>query len=530
MKKKALSYEGHISPELKSYQKDQKKFASRDFDLSSLKELTKSIINSNIVYIGDFHSFDQSSRNLTRLLRGNKTIKQKITLGVEIVHEVNQEIIDQYLNRYITELEFLESINYHESWRFPWNHYKKFFDLAREEGHKIIALNSEGTLSQRDEKAAKLIYDYQQNNPEDIIVVLFGEYHIAPDKLPARVSKISNDKLTQTIIHQNIDEVYWKMAYDNIESKNQIVKFDDDEYSLQTSAPWIKYESMIYWYENILEDPDFDIHEYMIETGRMLFNSSVVDNFLYICEKISSSLKLNISNEQLEDFNLYDHQKLEIVLDKIQKVKKPTIVNFYTRLLKKSRPFRLPQSNSYYCSSYSMNRISFLAGVHIQNILLTNKDSNYEKVLLGKNQVNKFTFLFYQCMMAYFSSKLINPYRKCDLYLDMEANLKNRYTPKAKRENIGLALEIINNRIKDPQPLKEILRNVPLKQSYAASKALGYFLGDVLYSEFYKKGHEEFVSILNILLTPDYEEKNFMKLVDTLFKDVEYKKCRKRFF
>ncbi len=529
MKKKALSYEGHVSPELKSYQKAQKKFACREFSSSSLKELTNSIIESNIVYIGDFHSFDQSSRNLDRLLRTNKDSKKKIALGVEVVNESNQHIINQYLNRYITELELLESINYHESWRFPWNHYKKFFDLAREEGHQVMALNSEGSLLERDAKAAKLISDFHVKNPDTILVVLFGEYHIIPDKLPAEVKKLRPD-VKQTIIHQNLDEVYWKLATENSESSNQVVKFDKREFALQTSAPWIKYESMIYWYENILEDPEFDIHEYMIETGCMLFNSSVIDNFLYICEKISKSLNLDIPSYELEDFNLYDHQKLDRVLERIREVKKPTIVNFYTRLLKKSRPFRLPQSNSYYCSSYSMNRISFLAGVHIQNILLSEKSEDYENVLLRKDQVNKFLFLLYQCMMAYFSSKLINPYRKCDLFIDMEKNLKNRYTPKAKRENLGLSLEIIKHKSKDQGPLKELLRSIPLKRLYACAKGLGYFMGDVLYTNYYKKSDPNFSKILEILLTPDFGEENYYKLHKLIFKNDELENYKKRFF
>ena len=28
---------------------------------------------------------------------------------------------------------------------------------------------------------------------------------------------------------------------------------------------------MIYWYENLCDDPDFDIHEYIIENGKKIF-------------------------------------------------------------------------------------------------------------------------------------------------------------------------------------------------------------------------------------------------------------------
>lgn len=533
MKKKALSYECEVSKELISYQIDQKKYSHRKFDISHFNELLESINQSHIVYLGDFHSFDQSSRNLERLMRVISKKDTNFTIGVEVVHIENQFIIDQYLAGHLTELEFLEEINYHESWRFPWFHYKKFFDIAKENNLKILALNSSGNLEERDQKAAEILAKYYKENPQSKILVLFGEYHIMPNKLPLRVEKIIDIKdssLKQLIIHQNLDEVYWKSIKEDSHVQNQIIKFNEFEFSLQTSAPWIKYESMIYWYENLCDDPEFDIHEYIIESKHVSFNSGVIDNFHYICQKIHHALNLNLSEDDLEDFNLYDHQKLEYVMDRLNEIDKVTLKSFYTRLVKKGRNFRFPYANNYYCSSYSMNRLSFLAGIHIQSLVLKSKDSNYEDVLLDRDQVSKFMYLLNQCMVAYFSSKLINPYRKCDMYQDLSISLNSSKTPEKAKTKLKLSIDLLECRSNDHITLKDLLKGVPLNSLYASAKTVGYLLGDLLYENFYKVNSEDFQGILEILYSPEYKEEQFKKLIKTVLPKETYKDLKKRFF
>ena len=53
--------------------------------------------------------------------------------------------------------------------------------------------------------------------------------------------------------------------------KQGIVSFSQNEFCIVSAPPWVKYESMVYWYENLCDDPDFDIHEYIIENGKKIF-------------------------------------------------------------------------------------------------------------------------------------------------------------------------------------------------------------------------------------------------------------------
>ena len=97
----------YIPEELKEYQKGVKEYEKRPFSVVTTDELFDSIEKSKVIYLGDFHTFDQSSKNLERLLKTFFTKTNEIALGVEFVHQKHQSYINNYLNNNITEREFL---------------------------------------------------------------------------------------------------------------------------------------------------------------------------------------------------------------------------------------------------------------------------------------------------------------------------------------------------------------------------------------------------------------------------------------
>jgi len=526
LKNKANNLEGKPSPSLLTYQKDQHKSALRKFSDSTMKELFSSIEDSDIIYLGDFHTFDQSTRNLERLIRILTSKQNDFAIGLEFVHSNNQKYIDYYINNHITELEFLESINYTESWRFPWTYYKKFFEIAREEDIPIIALNTEGSLKSRDQKAARVIAKYHKENPDKKILILFGEYHIVNNKLPLKVLNSTNKSVIQTIIHQNLDEVYWSLVKENKLKKDKVVKFNSREFALITSAPWLKYESQIYWYEHLSEDPDFDIHEYIIETGAINFSDNVPDNFLFICEEVHRAFGAKIKKRNLDDFHLYDHINLDRVQLKLEKINNKGLVTFYNNLIKRGRSFRLPQSNHYFCPNYSINRVSYLAGVHVHNLALKEKKFRPIDLLTSRKRSEIFVYFLYQCISGYFASKLINPYRKCDMYADYKKQLRQNHIKQSKKNSIKAALKLLDT----DQPIKEHLKGIPTNGIFSAARMLGHIFADTLFDNYYVKNKDEMKDALKIIYSTDLSDESFNQLKDIVLKDFDYKTSSKRAF
>lgn len=521
MRKKASSLEGEWSEELKKYRHAQHELCRRKVRKSNFKELITSINTSDIIYLGDFHTFDQSIKNLDRILRHLSRNGQK-ALGVEFVQSSHQSCIDAFLKSQLTELEFLECIDYGESWRFPWSHYKVIFDLAKRYKFKVIALNNPGGLHERDVKASKLIAKYLKENENAKIMVLFGEYHIVNDKLPQRVKELL-PKHKSTIIHQNLDELYWRQQG---KLKGEIYKFAQREFTLQTSPPWVKFESMIYWFENLCEDPEFDIHQYIMENKIKTFSTNAEENFLLLLKHITSTLDLEIPQEELEDFNLYDHRKLEFIDKRIGQSNKARVIQFYRKLIKNGKSFKLPFSSRFYCSNYSINRMSFLAGTHVHSIILKKSDPKFEAVLFEGHQDQKFYYFFFQSMFAYFASKIINPYRKCDLYCDIVQRQKAAQTHPKKRKNLSLASQLIES----PEEIDNLLYNKSLRAMHSSAKTMGNMVADYIFEELFKVGSPRMTKIFPKMFNhnPDFEDFHFF--ISEFMQKKKFQKKKKRMF
>src|SRR3989339_725320 len=364
VKKKALSYESDSSVDFNKYKNDHQRFSQRSLSKSSINELLNSILKSRVVFFGDFHAFEQSTRNMRRIL-GNIIKKQSnLAIGLECIFKDSQKLINQLLKEEISEEIFLKKTKYFTNWRYPWPFYKYFFDLAKQYNLPIVALNTNGSLQHRDVEAAKIITSFVQKNPSTTLFVVFGEYHVTPDKLPLQVRIRQNTSITSTIVHQNLDHVFWKYQTESLH-KQQIFKFNENEYTLQSSPPWIKYESMIHWYESILDDPRLDLHESISFSQFSNLSENSSETFLDFAQKISRVLSIHLSKDELIDFNLYDQNNIKSILRNLKKIKNAAFKNFYIRLLKRSKTFKIPFKNDYYCPTYSINRIAYLAGIHV---------------------------------------------------------------------------------------------------------------------------------------------------------------------
>ena len=133
--------------------------------------------------------------------------------------------------------------------------------------------------------------------------------------------------------------------------------------------------------------------------------------------------------------------------------------------------------------------IGFLfAGKHIQYILSKKLNvKSGEEVLLGKNQIKKFLFLLYQNISAYLSSKIINPYRKCNLYQDFKLEIQSKETSPSEAKLLNICVDILDNKdLLDKDYLSENLKGLSIEKLFKVCKSLGYLISDFIFEEFYK--------------------------------------------
>lgn len=513
LKSRALDLESH-SKDLDDYLLEQTESSRRKFEVIDISTIKDSVMNSDITYIGDFHTFDQNIRNVLRILKVFSTGPNNCVIALEMIHANFQIYIDAYLDRHLTDLEFLESINYHDSWRFPWTHYKQIFDMAKKYNMKVIGINTEGSLKERDQFAASTLSSIKRLNPESKLIVLYGELHITANKIPKFFQQLEPSS-RYTIIHQNLDEVYWQLI-DNGQEEG-IVAFSESEFCIISAPPWIKYESMIYWYENLSADPDFDIHEYIIENGKKVFSDDTDETFLQLSNEITNHLDLNILKDDIEDFNLYDHTQLEYVEDKLVDNLSDQNLELFQYLIETNRSFKIPKTNSFYCSSYSMNRISYLVGSHIFHLQFKKLDKNANN--LSSNS-EFFVYFCFDALYSYFFSKVINPHRKCDMYGDLVTLAPEKPGQERFRK---LAIKFL-----DSKNINLLTENIDLKDIFESALLTGNILGEYLYRSLTIEADKE--NIRSRLLKFSLDQKSFIEFRDKLLKNRDYQNHLKRYF
>lgn len=538
IKKKAQQIELAQTPELKNYEANFLKINSSKYRLSSEAELKKKMLSSSVIYVGDFHTFDQNSKNLERLLKSLHGLNKKIIFGFEFIHQSDQIYIDHYLNNHLSEIEFLESINYSESWKFPWTHYRIFFEWAKRGKSKntnaplkienILALNSRGSLKKRDINASQKIYSAllnigQLNNY--IFIVFFGEMHLAKNKLPHLVSKecehLKNRHFSQLIIHQNLDSFYWKLNQKKIKTtQSQIIKFNSNEYCILSSPPWIKYESLLYWYEHLEDDPNFDLHEHIRENGKKNIIANDSDVVMDTVKKLCQCFGLKKSTDDL-NYNLNGPLHLKGILKNIYSLPK-FVSPVYSELLYKGLLFRIPGTFNFFSSSYSVNKVAAASGMIISHFYSEEIDKTHE-TLFAKKEYYKdslFYLLLKENFLAECCKLIYNPYAKCDLYLDFKFYSKDSKTPRERKKAYFLAIDLLD----DKYNLKRHTVKSLSRAAVLNSKIFAYYLYN--YRRKYMK--EVIQHILNNSMPDTYSIHQYLK--NECLKDIDYKTMSKKRF
>ena len=176
---------------------------------------------------------------------------------------------------------------------------------------------------------------------------------------------------------------------------------------------------MIHWYENMIDFHDFELNDATRVNHLALSDQSMHDSFTFIIKKLSQTFSLNYDTRLAEDFHLFDYKSLDKLIKKSNKEKSPIIKNFSSKLIENGFTFKLLGSNNYFCSNFSINKVSYLAGLHFLNISSETSDSA-ELKSINMNNSQRFLLLFKYHFFGYICSKTINPFRNCDLFYDIK--------------------------------------------------------------------------------------------------------------
>src|SRR5579863_5563176 len=220
--------------------------AFRSYDsLLDSQQLGNALHAADVVLIGDYHALPVAQRYAAALfeqcaLAGDRPV----VLGVETIFARDQHILDEWWRREIDEAELRRRIRFDLDWGYDWTPFYELLVTAREHAEGIYGLDCMPRedlrkIGARDRHAAHKIKEIRQKHPRAVILVLFGESHLAPAHLPRSLREQLPEQKIVTVL-QNVDALYWQAAGEQ-QDHVQAVRVVEDTFCIFNSTPLEKY-------------------------------------------------------------------------------------------------------------------------------------------------------------------------------------------------------------------------------------------------------------------------------------------------
>jgi heme-binding uptake protein ChaN (Tiki superfamily) len=208
----------------------------------SSAQVEAEISEADILLVGDFHALPASQRFAAETLESCAQ-RRPVVLGLESVLARDQRILDAWWRREIPEDELRRRLRFEREWGYQWEPVYQLLVTAREHAEGIYGLdcvprNDMRRIRSRDRHAAAKIRELRDRHSNAVILVLFGESHMAPQHLPKLVGELIPGQRILTLL-QNLDALYWQA----VSEQAAAVRIEDNVLCVFNSSPLEKYET-----------------------------------------------------------------------------------------------------------------------------------------------------------------------------------------------------------------------------------------------------------------------------------------------
>lgn len=409
---------GTPSSALRQYAKNLEAEFRGPWKPAAEKDFISALGRARVVLSGDFHAYAQSQRAHLRILR-DLTPRRPVVLALECLPEWGAKALAAFMAGKINERRFLDEIKWDREWGFPWENYRPLLELARERGYEVRGLGGapNSTLAARDRRMATVIQGLRGTNPESMVYVVVGEWHLAFNHLPRKVRGRSvKDEVL--VLFQDNEQLYFRAARAGAPA-TEYLKGQDNRFCLMVSPPWMKWQSYLMYLEQAY---DRDLQDD--------FSIDYSDHVAGLVEILEKDLKLKINKARLQVYS----PGSKMPLARLKAGLPSPFAKILVYNLEHDLSFSLPEKDWLYLSRPTINHAASLAGqfVHAQ--------------LAGRRRAmwslpEDFTALIWIEAVGFFFSKWINPKRKAESWDALRARLETSHPKDKGRMALLLALD-----------------------------------------------------------------------------------------
>lgn len=209
-------------------------------------DLHAQILGAGVALIADYHALPNCQRYLASLVSNPAMQRRPLVVALETIFSRDQHIVDEWFRREIDEAELRQRIRFDFDWGYDWTPTYELLAAARDHAKEIYGLDCMPRedlrkIGARDRHAAGKIAEIRERHPDALILVLFGESHLAPNHLPQQVREhLPKDRVISVL--QNVDALYWRAAGEAAD-RVEAVQIEQDVFGVFNATPLEKYEN-----------------------------------------------------------------------------------------------------------------------------------------------------------------------------------------------------------------------------------------------------------------------------------------------
>lgn len=230
----------------------------------SKDNLLRFCAEANTLLVSDFHALDSCQFFLCEKLEELTRIQQRpLVLLLEAIFTRDQHILDEWQAEAISDGELRQRLRFDLDWGYEWEPFLHTLKVAR--GLRIPIYGADCAprgnmrrISQRDRHAADTVARARSAHPNAMLVVLFGESHLAPNHLPREVRERMPAECVRTVL-QNVDALYFHSAGE-LHQQITALRVDACTAAVFNATPIEKWQSYRLWIARWREEsrnPDF---------------------------------------------------------------------------------------------------------------------------------------------------------------------------------------------------------------------------------------------------------------------------------
>ena len=209
-------------------------------------EVRTQIAEAGVALVADYHALPNCQRYLASLIRDAEIRRRPLVVGLETIYSRDQHILDEWFQRQIDEAELRQRIRFDFDWGYDWSPTYELLAAGRDHAQAIYGLDCMPRedlrkIGARDRHAAGKIAEIRQRHPDALILVLFGESHLAPKHMPQLVrEQLPRERVVAVL--QNVDALYWRAAGEAAD-RVEAVQIEKDVFGVFNATPLEKYEN-----------------------------------------------------------------------------------------------------------------------------------------------------------------------------------------------------------------------------------------------------------------------------------------------